>query len=90
MFGMILNLMGAKIDLEVLTDKGRIDAVLELKDKIFIIEFKVGEVTEAMNQIKEKKYYERYLNQNKDIYLLGVGGFEKKDIKCLLEKCNPV
>ena len=27
---------------------------------------------EALQQIKDKKYYEKYLNRNKDIYLVGI------------------
>ena len=33
---MILALMGAKIDLEVLSDKGRVDGVLTLKNQIYV------------------------------------------------------
>jgi len=48
-----------------------------LEDKIYILEFKVGG-GEALAQIKEKKYHEKYLNENKDIYLVGINFAEKE------------
>ncbi|MFW5891749.1 MAG: PD-(D/E)XK nuclease domain-containing protein, partial [bacterium] len=83
-FYMIMALMGMKVNLEVPTDKGQIDGVLELEEKIYIIEFKMGEVEKAIKQIKDKKYYEQYLNSKKKIYLLGVGGFEKKELEYVI------
>ncbi len=32
------------------------------------MEFKVGTDEEPIKQIKEKKYYEKYLNEGKNIY----------------------
>jgi len=70
--------LGIKIIGEDVTNRGRIDLTLFIEDKIYIIEFKVG--NEALKQIKEKKYYEKYLNENKEIYLVGIE-FEDKNIK---------
>lgn len=46
------------------------------EDKAYIIEFKVLEVDEeekgALQQIKEKKYYEKYAGTYKDVYLIGI------------------
>ncbi|MEN0046389.1 MAG: AAA family ATPase [Bacteroidota bacterium] len=82
-----LRLLGFKPLLEKETDKGRIDAVLELQDKIYIAEFKFatsGKVKEvealskkALDQIKEKKYYESFLDNKKRILLLGLGHLDK-------------
>jgi len=55
---MILVLMGVEIDLEVLTDKGRIDGVLELSDKIYLIE---------LHKAK------RFLNESRPRRYLGIG-----------------
>jgi hypothetical protein len=85
LFYMILALMGLEIDLEVLTDKGRIDGVLKLEGKVYIIEFKYGKpgtdiitlVQKALTQIKEKNYGERFNDFYKRIYL-GVGFVEKE------------
>jgi hypothetical protein len=43
-----------------------------MNDKILIIEFKVDKKEEPIKQIKERKYYEKYLNENKKIYLIGI------------------
>ncbi|PRX16915.1 PD-(D/E)XK nuclease superfamily protein [Orenia metallireducens] len=85
-FYMILSLLGADINLEVMTDKGRIDGVLELENKMYIIEFKLDDDQEALDQIKDRSYYEKYLNYNQEIYLLGIGGFIDKDIKYQIER----
>ncbi|HDN25531.1 MAG TPA: hypothetical protein ENG03_00240 [Thioploca sp.] len=77
--------MGVEIDLEVLTDKGRIDGVLALADKIYLIEFKYGKAgtkmdtltNKAVKQIRDKNYGERFLNESRPCLLLGVGFVEK-------------
>jgi len=63
--------LGVEIIAEDVTNKGRIDITLLIKDKIYIIEFKVGS-NDALTQIKEKNYHQKYLNQNKEIYLVGI------------------
>lgn len=86
LFYMIAALMGVEIDLEVLTDKGRIDGVLEFADKIYVIEFKYGKAGSAMEalteaairQIQAKKYAERFRNDARPRLLLGVGFSEKE------------
>jgi hypothetical protein len=87
LFYMILVLMGVEIDLEVLTDKGRIDGVLELKNQIYLIEFKYAKAgsqmdrltDKAIKQIQEKNYGERFLNDSRQRVVLGVG-FTGKEI----------
>ena len=70
---LILKLAGAEVRCEDITNTGRIDAVLETGNKIYIMEFKLGSENEALKQIKEMKYYEKYLAEGKEIVLLGVG-----------------
>ncbi len=77
---LILALLGAEI-----TDKGRIDAVLELERIVYIIEFKMDQAEAALTQIKKRRYYEKYLEKQKKIILLGVGGFRQKEIEVLSE-----
>lgn len=84
LFYMLLTLMGVKMDLEQLTDKGRIDGVLMVGKLIYILEFKYQEKGEmsklldkAMTQIEDRKYYESYLGMQKKIVLLGVGFLDK-------------
>ena len=83
---MISVLMGVEIDLEVLTDKGRIDGVLTLEDKIYLMEFKYGKAgtkmdtltKQAIKQIRDKNYGERFLNESRPRLLLGIGFVEKE------------
>ncbi len=71
-FYLVLTLVGVYIDAEVNTNHGRIDAVMQTTDKIYIIEFKLHDsAADAMQQIKAKKYYEKYLNTDKEIILTG-------------------
>ena len=85
---LILRLVGFKLLLEKETNKGRIDAVLELTDKVYIMEFKFATNTKvkqattlsrrAIKQIKDKQYYEPYLGQGKKIILLGLGFLDRQ------------
>ncbi len=80
LFYLVLALLGAEIILEENTDKGRIDGVLELENQIYLIEFKLDQADTALQQIKTKRYYEKYLKDSRKIILLGVGGFRQKEI----------
>lgn len=66
--------LGLNCILEDHTNKGRIDLSILLKEAIYIFEFKVRRVgNEApLEQIKSKRYYEKYLSEGKPIYLVGV------------------
>jgi hypothetical protein len=67
------RLLGYYAQAEPSVGKGRIDAVVETKDGIFIFEFKInGTIVEAFAQIHKNKYYQRYVASAKDIYLLAV------------------
>lgn len=86
LFYLVLTLLGVQSTLEDSTDKGRIDCVLELGRKVYIIEFKYGEkgtmdylLKQAMNQIDNHKYYESFEGLDKEIWLLGVGFLVKED-----------
>jgi len=71
-FYLIFSLVGLKVEAEVKTNKGRIDAVIIDKD-IYIFEFKFnGDKDNALRQIKERGYFEKYQAKSKEIYLLGV------------------
>lgn len=72
LFYMILTLLGYKIHAEFKTIKGRIDAVVEIQTHIYIFEFKTSDSEEiALNQIKEREYYKRFKDSNKEIVLIG-------------------
>jgi len=75
--------LGLKLIAEDITNTGRIDLTLMIKDKVYIIEFKVvrynsKDSLNALYQIKEKRYYEKYLDKNKQIYLIGIEFDEEK------------
>jgi len=72
-----LQALGIEIIGEDVTNRGRIDLTCFIEDKIYIIEFKVTD-EEPLAQIKEKKYYEKYQNLNKEIYLVGIN-FDKEE-----------
>ena len=55
------------------TNHGMIDLVIQFAGRVYIIEFKVVELTakgNALSQIKGKKYHEKY--SGNDIYLIGI------------------
>ena len=72
-FYLIFTLIGLKVEAEVRTNKGRIDAVIVSEDSIYIFEFKLeGTKEEAVTQIKNREYFQKYQNSNKKIVLVGV------------------
>ena len=77
-FFAILKLIGARIDAEVSTNIGRIDAVIKTADHIYIFEFKLsGTAEQAMAQIHDKQYAEPYLDDGRPVTLVGAA-FDKK------------
>ncbi len=68
----LLNYIGIFVQSEVHTHKGRADAVVYANTAIYIFEFKLGKTPqEALQQIKEKEYYKKFLGQGKKLYLIG-------------------
>lgn len=56
-----------------LTCRGRIDMVVELADKVYIIEFKCNQSADvALRQIQEKGYADPYRQSGKKIMMMGV------------------
>jgi len=73
LFQFLISLLILEIHSEVLTNRGRIDSVLEIDDYIYIFELKINKpVQEALQQIFDRKYYEKYLLYNKKIILVGL------------------
>jgi len=74
--------MGIKMIAEDVTNKGYIDLTLFFEDKVYIIEFKVTKGTPktnpALKQIKEKKYYKKYINKYTKVYNIGIVFSKKK------------
>jgi hypothetical protein len=58
---------------EIAVARGRADMVVQTTTTIYVFEFKLNASPEvALTQIHEKKYYERYLVENKEICLVGL------------------
>ena len=71
--------LGLDVSPEDTTNHGRIDLSIRFADRVYLLEFKVNELTgsgQALAQLKEKKYHEKY--QGKEIYLIGIE-FSKAD-----------
>jgi len=65
-------LLGLYIEAESATNDGRIDAVVQTSDAIFIFEFKLDNDPTALEQIKAKEYFQKYLLDKREIYIVGV------------------
>jgi hypothetical protein len=81
-----MQLLGFDIEAEVMTLKGRLDAIVKHKDFVLIIEFKFSEekslevmLNNAENQIIEKGYYKPY--QNKNVIVLSIAT-QARDVRC--------
>ena len=73
LFYSIFMLLGISIVAESKTNNGRIDAVATNEDFVFVFEFKLNKSDEiALQQIKDRDYYRRYMNSGKKIFLIGV------------------
>ena len=67
--------LGYDLIAEDVTNHGKIDLTLIMPDKVLIIEFKLkkhGDASEAIKQIKNRQYPEKYLNRKRPIYLIGM------------------
>ena len=60
-FYAIMTVLGFKIDAEVSVSKGRIDAVLEYKEKIYVFEFKFCKCPSDSNDVEKKKVADKAL-----------------------------
>ena len=71
-FFTIFTLIGEEIEAEVSTNVGRIDAVAKTDSHIYVFEFKLtGTAEEALEQIREKRYFEKYLDDGREVVLVG-------------------
>lgn len=74
--------LGYDLEVEESTNRGRIDMVIKTDNTVIIFEFKVvegegigegkGRGNTALEQIKNKRYYDKYLGLGKGIYLVGM------------------
>ncbi|WP_029409795.1 ATP-binding protein [Treponema pedis] len=79
---LVFTLMGQYTQTEVHSLKGRADCIVETAESVYIFEIKLlekGSAEEALEQIKERGYGEKYRAKNKSIKLIGVAFDEKKE-----------
>ena len=67
-----LSALGYQVIAEDTTSKGRIDLTLKMDGQVVIIEFKVDSRHPPLQQMKEKKYHEKYMHDGDQIYLVGI------------------
>ena len=64
---------------EARTSTGRIDAVAQTEKYVYIFEFKLNRSSaEALKQIHDKEYYQKYLASGREIILIGAKFSTKK------------
>jgi hypothetical protein len=72
-FYLMLSASGVLVFTEIFTSRGRIDIAVEFPDKIYIIELKCNQnAAIAIEQVKEKKYADKYRPSGREIYLVGI------------------
>ncbi|GAB4497018.1 MAG: ATP-binding protein [Anaerolineales bacterium] len=72
-FYLIFKLIGLEIHAEVRTNQGRIDAVIQTAQAVYIFEFKLDDSAQAaLDQIHSRAYFAPYLAATKPIHLLGI------------------
>jgi hypothetical protein len=94
-FYLLMRVTSFRVNTEDRTNLGRIDLMLETDTSIYLFELKVNSsAAAALEQIKEKKYYEKYLHipvvkldsssgtaQDKVVYLIGLNlSLEERNI----------
>ncbi len=78
---LVFALMGQFVRTEVHCATGRADCEVETKDVIYIFEFKLtgnGSAEDAIQQIKDKGYADKYKSSGKKLVLIGSSFDEKK------------
>ncbi len=74
-----LSLLGYDARTELLSSKGRLDMAVIFKDKVYVLEFKVGRgADDAILQIKQKGYADRFIAEGKRVILCGISFDEDK------------
>jgi hypothetical protein len=70
---LVLALLGVDVRGEVRTNRGRIDLVVEVGDVVWVIEAKIrGSSRDALRQIEDRGYVERYVGRGKKVKKIGI------------------
>lgn len=89
-FHTILFLISTESRSEEATNHGRIDSVIETESNIILFEFKLKSAAEGLRQMKQKKYYQKFIHKGKSVYLISTSFdiMEKTVKEWLAEKVN--
>ena len=72
MLAIACKMMGLEVHTEIHSSRGRCDMQIETSAFVYIFEFKVdGSTEEALRQIKERGYAERFGADDRTVYLIG-------------------
>ena len=78
-FFALFRLLGYYVEAESRTNNGRIDAVVQTGQWIYLFEFKIDRnAAEALSQIKNKDYLRKYMQSGKKVFLIGAN-FSSED-----------
>jgi ATP-dependent exoDNAse (exonuclease V) beta subunit len=70
---LLFSYLGVRIHSEVCTSDGHIDSLVETDTHIYILEYKLNRSAKAaLEQIKQKRYYQAYWNVGKPVVGVGV------------------
>ncbi|MDR0617569.1 MAG: PD-(D/E)XK nuclease domain-containing protein [Endomicrobium sp.] len=95
LFLLATRMSGYEVEIEAHTDKGRIDVVIKGKERVVVVEIKYAKgkeaeveskIEEAMRQIREGKYYEKY--KSNKVTLLAIVFGDNKEIRYKFERVN--
>lgn len=69
----VFKMLGFYVDVERHTSDGRLDMLIQTKDYIYILEFKMDRsADEALAQIEEKQYAKPFAQDSRKLYKIGV------------------
>ena len=84
------NALGLNVIPEDVTNTGNVDFTVIINNGVFIFEVKMkSNPVNALDQLKDRKYHEKYSSHKKEIFLIGIEFDEKsKNISCF--ECEKV
>lgn len=90
-FHTLLMALGATINSEIATNKGRIDTIVKTDKHIYLFEFKLNQsATDALKQIKDRGYddqFKEWKKLGKTVHLIGISfSTEEKNITDWVEE----
>lgn len=69
----IFKLLGARVNAEYMTNRGRIDSVIETDRNIYLFEYKINQTAQAaIDQIKKNGYAEMFKMATKPVIFVGI------------------